>query len=246
MRRTALLLVGLLFGLGLLTVVGYFGLNQVTRQWSEKDLRLRAELAVTSARQTLTTNWRTGSKSLAASLRDMTHDERIMGAAACLDDGTTLEVSPAYPEALSCDAVLARMKESNTELDETWTTMVDRPTGMAQVIAIPLFSGREKLGTVLVVQDLGYLTRREATTMYIVIAAFVTLAIGGSVLTLVSARLLWSRWTHELRQALADDEPGEFRPLARDVKRLVQSLDEERRQDAGCSTRMSPFVRSWM
>jgi trehalose 6-phosphate synthase len=244
MRRTTLLLAGLLAGLALLTVVGYLGLNQVTRQWFETDVRLRAELAVSAARQSLIANWKEDSEVLAASLRDMTRDERILFAAACAPGGRTLARSEDYPTELSCAPILARMERENVPPGATWLTTAESANGRMQVSAIGLRSGQKLLGTVLVVHDLGFLSRREATTMYIVIAAFLTLAIGASVLTLVSARLLWSRWTSELRQAIADDEPGEFRPLARDVKRLVSTLDQERRQEAGSGPWNAARLRS--
>jgi trehalose 6-phosphate synthase len=233
MRRSTLLLAGLLAGLAVLTVVGYLGLNQVTREWFEKDMQLRAELAVSAARQSLIANWKENSEVLTASLRDMTRDERILGAAACSPDGKTLSRSKDYPAELSCAPILARMGAERRPLAATWVAKTDHPRGRVQVSAVPLRSGEKVLGAVLVVHDLTFVSRREATTMYIVIATFLTLAIGVSVLTFVSARLLWTSWHQGLRRALADDEPGEFRPLARDVQRLVTRLGEERREEAG-------------
>jgi trehalose 6-phosphate synthase len=244
MRRTTLLLAGLVAGLGLLTVLGYLGLSQVTRQWFETDLRLRAELAVSAARQSFIANWKEESKVLAASLRDLTRDERILFAAACAPDGRMLARTEGYPSELSCAPILERMQREEVSPGTTWITTADSGDKRMQVSAIGLRSGQKLLGTVLVIHDLGFLSRREATTMYIVVAAFVALAIGALVLSLVSARLLWARWHHGLRQAIADDEPGAFRPLARDVKRLVSTLDQELRQEAGSGPWNAARLRS--
>src|SRR5689334_9703925 len=86
MRGMVRFLVLLLIGLGLLTAIAYAAMTQITTGWFEKDLRLRSQLAVTSARQSLMDHWTADPQRLAASLADITHDERIMGAAACSKD----------------------------------------------------------------------------------------------------------------------------------------------------------------
>jgi trehalose 6-phosphate synthase len=245
MRRTTFLLMGLIVGLALLTLVGYLALNQVTGRWFETDLQLRAELAVSSARQSLVSNWKENSDVLAASLRDMTRDERILAAAACAPGGRTLARSEDYPIDLACAPMLERMERESAAREPSWVMRTELADGPAQVSAIALRSGDKLLGFVLVVHDLAFVTRREATTMYIVIAAFLALAIGASVLALVSARLLWAGWTRGLKRALADDEPGDvFRPLARDVERLVSTLSQERRQEAGSGPWNAARLRS--
>ena len=61
--------------------------NDQTRRWTEKDLRLRAQLAVSGSRRALLDDWREGAwKALGERLADITHDERIMAAAACEPD----------------------------------------------------------------------------------------------------------------------------------------------------------------
>lgn len=57
MRRAARFLAVLLVGLALLTSVGYFAITRTTRQWFEKDLLLRSQLAVDAARESLTSHW---------------------------------------------------------------------------------------------------------------------------------------------------------------------------------------------
>lgn len=232
MRRTLKFFTVLFFGLASLTSVGYIGLNHVTRQWFEKDLRLRAELAVASARQSLSANWGGDSDSLLGTLRDITRDERIMGAAACTVDGRLVVATEAYPPEFSCRSVVQRMREDNGATDGAWTTTSDFPSGRVQLNAITLQADKGPLGVVLLVHDLGFVSRREATTMTILLGAFLTLAIGASVLTLVAARLAWRGWTSELQRALAGDETAEFQPMLRDVRSLVARLDQERRHEA--------------
>ena len=78
--------------------------NETTRGWFEKDVSLRAQLAVSGARQALVSHWH---KEQRADLRDLlveiTHDERIMAAAACTADLTLLTRTPDYPEQFGCE-----------------------------------------------------------------------------------------------------------------------------------------------
>jgi trehalose 6-phosphate synthase len=222
----------LLGGLAVLTAVGYLGLIHVTREWFEKDLRLRSELAVLSARQGLASSWKEDPEKLAETLRDITRDERIMGAAACTMQGTLLAATEAYPPEFSCRSVLQRMRDEHLEQGGTWTMTADFPSGRVQVNALELRSGAEALGVVLLVHDLGFMSRRETTTMNILLGAFFTLSLAASVVTLLAARLAWRGWTTELRRALQGDETAEFQPLVRDVRSLVDRLDRERALEA--------------
>jgi hypothetical protein len=60
MRRAARFLVVLLAALALLAIAAYFVLTHTARGWFEGDLALRSQLAVTSARQSLSSRWGEG------------------------------------------------------------------------------------------------------------------------------------------------------------------------------------------
>ncbi len=57
MRQAARFVVLLFLGLGVLTWIAYGALTRTTRAWIEKDLDLRARLAVASARHSLIAHW---------------------------------------------------------------------------------------------------------------------------------------------------------------------------------------------
>jgi trehalose 6-phosphate synthase len=217
--------------LATLTGTGYVVLDRVTRQWFEKDLRLRAELAVAAAKQSLSSNWEDDREMLLANLRDITRDERIMGAAACSGQGVQLAVTETYPAEFSCRAVLGRMLATGAMPSQTWTTTADLPSGPVQLSAVPIRSGTVT-GTVLLVHDLAFVSRREATTRNLLLAAFLLLAVSASVITLIATRLTWKRWTAGLGLELAGRGTGEFQPLVRDLRMLAERLDEERKREA--------------
>jgi len=232
MRRAARFLFVLVAGLALLTTVAYFALTRITREWFEKDLRLRSELAVTSARQSLSTNWHASRQKLTETLADITRDERIMGAAACSKEGDLLASTEAYPIEFSCRPVLMRMRQEAPIGVTSWTMNSELPSGPVQLSATSLEIGEHEPGVVLLVHDLSFMGRREATTQKIVLAMFFVLSLGASIITLLAARVAWRGWTRDLRRALSGEASEEFLPLIRDVRSLVDRLGVERERDA--------------
>jgi trehalose 6-phosphate synthase len=230
MRRAARFLFVLLAGLALLTSAGYVAVTRMTRDWFDKDLRLRTQLAVASARQSLTANWTGDKERFAENLADITRDERIMAAAACSPDGSLRAATQAYPQEFSCRAILARAQQDTP--DGIWTMTTEFPAGPVQLGATWLESEGRQLGLVLLVHDLSFVSRREATTRNLLLGMFFVLSLGASVITLLAARLAWRGWTVELQRALSGHETKEFQPLVRDVRSLVDRLARERESEA--------------
>jgi len=232
MRRTARFLFVLLAGLAVLTLASYLVMTQVTRGWFDRDLRLRTDLAVTSAQRGLVNHWPNHDR-IAERLTDITRDERIMGAAACTPDGTLLAATEAYPPELSCSATVGRVRTEAT--DGRWVMTTELPAGRVQLSTTWLYANGNRLGFVLLLHDLSFVSRREATTRNIVIIAFFVLSLGASLITLIAARLAWKGWTLELRRALtgsARKTTADFHPLIRDVRALAERLANEQEREA--------------
>ncbi|MCC6747460.1 MAG: trehalose-6-phosphate synthase [Deltaproteobacteria bacterium] len=218
----------LLAGLALLAWLVFLALTGVTRQWLEKDLKLRAQLAVTAAQQGLAAHWTTDKQRLTAILTDITRDERIMGAAACASDGVLLASTEAYPHEFGCRKTLEAMDRESGGAHVAWAMTTALPSGRVQLSATRIEPRGVPLGVLLLVHDLSYVERREATTRNVILGMFFVLAVSASVLTLGLARLAWRRWARELRSAIAGDGSKEFQPLARDVRALVDELARDR------------------
>lgn len=231
MWRAVRFLSVLLVGLGVLALGGYWTLTQKTRDWFQADLELRTGLAVSSARQSLLENWSTNGAQLLATLLDITHDERIMAAAACNERGELLAATAAYPMEFSCRAALNRIKRELAS-SSSWSFIADLPDGRVHISASPVHSQTEQLGSVLLVHDISILDRREATTRNLLLSAFFVLSLCASVLTLVAARVAWRDWTLELRQALSGRASAQFQPLMRDVRSLVEQLAKAHTDEA--------------
>ena len=87
MRQALRFTLALVAGLALLTWGASVVVSRTTRAWFERDMLLRAELAVSGARETLVAHWAVGQQAeLRKTLIELTHDERVLGAAACAAD----------------------------------------------------------------------------------------------------------------------------------------------------------------
>jgi len=220
--KTSRLAVALVIGLGLLTWAAWALVHRTTQGWFEKDVRLRADLAVGGARRSLVAHW-TNPSELGDVLADITRDERIMAAAACSDAYETLARTRDYPAVFSC-------RQVGDDLANSRGGTHNLPGGEVHVSALPLDLDGRRLGFVVLVHDLSFLNRREATMQRFLIGAFALLAMSASALTFLATRWAFRRWSNELRSELESQAPTrpEFRPLIGDVRALVERVVSER------------------
>ncbi|MBK6516536.1 MAG: trehalose-6-phosphate synthase [Polyangiaceae bacterium] len=223
MPRALRFLAVLLLGLAALTAAGWVVLSRTTRGWFERDLDLRSTLAVRAAEKSLARNWGTHSPRLKETLTDITRDERIMSAGACAMDGELLSATEAHPSEFSCRALLDRAVQEGATPSAPWSTTMDLPAGPVHV-SVTLLETPESSGAIVLVQDLSFLTRREATTRNILLVAFFVLSLGAALVTILAARFAWRGWTAELQRALHGGGAREFQPLVRDVRALAERL----------------------
>src|SRR3989344_3353210 len=220
----------LVMGLALLTWVGSVLVQQTTREWFERDMRLRSELAVSSARQALLAHWRKAeSRELRNLLVELMRDERIMAAAACAADLTVLTKTPDFPSDFSCRKVGTRVRpgpKSPPTSWSTWHTVASLPAGNVYLSAIPVIEADQALGFVILVHDMSFVERREDETRYFLWLAFGILGLSVAVITLVAARLYWHGWSTALRLLLRGDgiERPEFNPILRDMREIYDRI----------------------
>jgi trehalose 6-phosphate synthase len=232
LRFSALLVLGIA-GLTLLT--GRI-VESTTRAWFDKDVTLRAKLAVTGSRRALVQHWTahdvTGLHDL---LTDIAHDERILSAAACGADLRLVTATAEYPsDRLSCAEMGAHVRRGDGSWTE-WRAFADQPGGRVHVSALPVMDGDSPIGFVVLVHDMSYLERREVATRRFLLLAFAVLAGAASLITIVAARLSWRGWSAELRKLLRRGGPQrpEFQPVLRDVRALVERLAFEKDVEGG-------------
>jgi trehalose 6-phosphate synthase len=236
MRRALRFLLALIGGLALLAWGASVIVRQTTRGWFEKDMQLRAELVVSGARPTLVEHWRKDQiGALHQTLVDIARDERIMAVAACGENLAQVAQTVNYPAALSCREVGTHVRPAlgaPAQAWKPWASVVRLTGGSLHVTAVPILADDHALGFVILVHDLSFIERREATTRKFLLMLFGFLGLAASVTTVVAARLFWRGWSNELRRLLRGEDPRpEFRPFVRDVRDLVDRLASERETD---------------
>jgi trehalose 6-phosphate synthase len=232
--------VGLVLGLAGLAWLASIVLEQTTRVWFEKDLSLRARLAVNGSRQSLLRNLREGDQQrVRAILEDITRDERIMGASACGRDLATFVRTENFPgqSSFSCEEIGAHVRPLDGPADapwREWDATIPLASGSVHVSAIPIADDAGPAGLVVLVHDLSFIERREGTMRRLLLFAFLILAIAAAVAPVAMARLAWKRWYAEVQSAIREGgRRFEYQPLVQDVHDLVDRIAGEKDADRG-------------
>jgi trehalose 6-phosphate synthase len=226
----------LLCGLVALSASAYFGITYAMRGWFLADLSTRSRLAVHAAQRSLVRTWNREGAELGEVLRDITRDERIMGAAACTAQGGTAAITAGYPREYACADLRARTGGAPNSAEVSFRDQLDG--GAVYVSVVPVRGSSSLLGEVVLVHDLSYLSGRTSTTRWVVALCFFGLCLAASLYTVLAARFARRAWVHDLRRALwgegdlrlGGDSADEFLPLLRDVRALAARLAEEVRE----------------
>jgi trehalose 6-phosphate synthase len=214
--------------------------NRTARTWFERDVTLRASLAVNGMREALAANLAADNrKKLGSVLAELARDDRIMGAAVCAPDLRTLARTGSIPPGQDCADAVVRVAGSPGGLE----SIEQVEGGVVHLTVRPLDEDGRLLGWIVLVHDLSFAERREAAMRRFTLGAFGLVAVIASFLTFAMRRLAWRSWTRELRDLLAPTPAGPlrkppktFQPLLHDVRQLVQELAAEQ----GAGGRWSP------
>ncbi|HSN17217.1 MAG TPA: trehalose-6-phosphate synthase [Gammaproteobacteria bacterium] len=209
-----------------------------THQWFEKDVELRSQLAVTSARPALVEGIeRHDLHGLRQELLDISRDERVMAADLCGPDLKSLASTPQFPPEFSCALLGPRVRaaaDAPANAWSTWRSNAQLTGGPVHVSAIPLIDGEKVLGFIVLIHDLSFVERREDMTRTFMLSAFGLLALVAAIVTLVAMRLSWKDWSESLRRmALGESSsrPRAFLPLLKDMRELLDRLAAEEQSE---------------
>jgi trehalose 6-phosphate synthase len=101
--------------------------------------------------------------------------------------------------------------------------------GKVHVTAVPLVEEEIRLGFVVLVHDMSFVSRRDAAMQRFLFFAFGILAIAASAMTFIAGRLSSRRFMDEFKRFVRGDfTRPEFQPLLHDVRELVERLSGER------------------
>ncbi len=207
--------------------------DRLTIRWFMRDLDMRANLVARAVEDPLQDLLRNGNQTrLRQFFAKIALDERIFALGYCASDSATPLATSTLPPSVRCDS-LARFEQPETE--GHLLTSENGPL-LVSVRALAADSGTP--GHLVLVHDMSFVTRRSVETRKYLVVFFGALAITVSLITVVVAQLSWRGWEQGLRALLrgegllrpaATAERPELRPIARDLRALIQDIQAEHR-----------------
>src|SRR5512139_633871 len=221
--------------------------TRANRAWFERDATARAELAVAAARATLTLHWgREDQDYIESALQGIARDGRIMGAATCLSDGTTLAATRAYPADLDCGVLLRGQEREGVVLrdGQSWARTVMRASGPMHVTTVALGVEGDASGFVAILQDLSLLDSLDRQTRRLVLVGLVAVLAGAWIVMVVATRLSRRNWIDEVRRMLSlYGASSRFHPALQDLRDLVRQLAAEAQAEGSADAWTSDRLR---
>ncbi|MHB8353899.1 MAG: alpha,alpha-trehalose-phosphate synthase (UDP-forming), partial [Burkholderiales bacterium] len=223
-----LLIVLAIFAYGLMPFVDKLMLN-----WSLRDMDSRSSIIVSSIQESIHDQLITDSKSkMVAFFTRITQDERLHALGYCSSQTSAMIATLTMPQSISC---------SNLEnySDAGVVRTVPGKYGSFHIAVRPLPTDINPDGRLILVHDLSFNDRRSEQTKRYIFYFFTGLAFVVSLITVAIAQLSWRGWIQGTRALMRGEglfrepsSPGhssELRPIARDLKRLIQDLESEHR-----------------
>jgi trehalose 6-phosphate synthase len=208
--------------------------DQLTLKWFVRDLDIRAALIANAIQEPLQEQLAAGKKAkIGAFFARITQDERLYAVGYCASDQSAALASRALPAEIRCTD-LSRWEEPGDHL-------LASAQGPLHVAVKPMTSELGPAGKLVLVHDMSFVTRRSEETKRYVFYFFMALAAVVSLITVIIAQLSWRGWMAGMRSLLRGEGllrqpeagtqagPAEFRPIARDLQRLVRELEAETR-----------------
>jgi trehalose 6-phosphate synthase len=208
--------------------------DQLTLRWFMRDLDMRSSLIANTIQQPLLDLLEADRKSrIVDFFNNITKDERLYAIGYCTSPAGTELASRSLPAVIHC-ANLDRWAGSQDHL-------LPSAQGPLHVSVLPMTSTAAPGGRLVLVHDMSFITHRSEETKRYLFYFFMGLALVISLLTVIVAQLSWRGWMSGMRSLLRGEgllwqlaagvQPSmpEFKPIARDLQRLVRELEAETR-----------------
>ncbi len=208
--------------------------DQLTLSWFVHDLDTRSSLLASAIQEPLQEQLAAGKKvQIREFFNRITRDERLFAVGYCASPTATAVASRSLPNEIRCDD-LGRWDGAHDHL-------LPSAKGPLHVTVQPMASEAAPDGRLVLVHDMSFVTRRSEETKRYVFYLFMGLAAVVSLVTVVIAQLSWRGWMAGMRALLRGEgllrQPGpsappslpEFKPIARDLQRLISELEAETR-----------------
>jgi trehalose 6-phosphate synthase len=213
--------------------------DQLTLRWFVRDIEIRSELIANTIQEPLLEQLAAGKRAKTGEFFNrISQDERLYAIGYCATPDATVLASRTLPAQINC-ADLERWTDPNTQL-------LPGAKGLLHVAVQPMTTEATAdataiSGKLVLVHDMSFITRRSEETKRYLFYVFMALAAAVSLITVVVAQLSWRGWMAGMQALLrgegllrqpeisaAPSLPG-FKPIARDLQRLLTELESENR-----------------
>ncbi|HAF43376.1 MAG TPA: trehalose-6-phosphate synthase [Gallionellaceae bacterium] len=222
-----LVLAGIAYGIAPLV-------DQLTLRWFVKDIDMRSVLIANTIQESLLEQLEAGKRAKTVGFFNrITKDERLYGIGYCATPAGTVLASRSLPEQIHCHDLESWMGPGQH--------LLQTATGPLHVTVKPMESEAAPAGRLVLVHDMSFVERRSEETKLYVFYFFMGLALVISLITVVIAQLSWRGWMSGMQALLRGEgllrQPGagvqprlsEFKPIARDLQRLIHELESDAR-----------------
>ncbi len=219
-----------------LVVIAYIVMplvDQFTLRWFVRDLDMRSALIANTIREPLQERLAAGDMAKVGEFfAHITQDERLLAIGYCASRLDEPVASALFPSEIEC-STLERWQGSSAP------RVLSQARDQLHVTVRPMPSETAPAASLIFVHDMSFVVQRSTETKQYILYLFVALAIVVSLVTAVIAHLSWRGWVAGMRKLLKGEshlnEPAkeasapELKPIARDLKELINELESERR-----------------
>jgi len=208
--------------------------DRLTLSWFVRDLDIRSSLVANTIQEPLQELLAAGKKAkILEFFNRITRDERLFAVGYCASPADKGLATRSLPPEVHC-AELQRWEGQNNHL-------LLSAKGPLHVTTQAMASEAAPDGRLVLVHDMSFVTRRSEETKLYLFYLFMGLAAVVSLVTVAIAQLSWRGWMAGMRSLLrgegllrqpaagAQSHLPEFKPIARDLQRLVRELESDAR-----------------
>jgi trehalose 6-phosphate synthase len=219
--------------------------DQFTLRWFVRDLDIRATLIANTIQEPLQEQLAAGSSAKTINyFNRITQDERVYAVGYCASSDSTPLASRSLPAEIRCGAL--------QQWELPGDHLIHSAQGPLHVSVKPLPTDAAASGRLVLVHDMSFIARRSEETKRYVFYVFMGIAAVVSLITVIVAQLSWRGWIAGMRALLRGEgllrQPAvpennaapEFRPIARDLQRLIRELESDYRSRDESQTAWTP------
>jgi trehalose 6-phosphate synthase len=207
--------------------------DNLTLRWFVRDLDIRASLVANTVQEPMQDLLRAGNRTrMLQFFTRITQDERLFAVGFCPAGSPPADpvATPTLPSEISC-AALGRFSGPAGHL-------LSGAHGPVLVSVRPLESEGVAAGNLVLVHDMSFVARRSEETRKYLFFFFVGLGATVALITVAIAQLSWRGWVQGLRAILRGEglvRPldrlvmPELRPIAGDLRALIQDIEADHR-----------------